>query len=131
MKLSKDLVGKTIYAIPTGNAARGWDGEPKTFEVVSIGRKYFTLRRGRGTREESYSPTSGATQTAINIGYGGNSGYKFYHSVEALQMAQEEASLRDELYMQLQGWYNIPKYLNSSDVSAMLTIIKNAQERVL
>lgn len=86
----KELDGSTIYAIPTGNEARGWNGEPIEFTVIKFGRKYVTLKR---YHEDNYLPSSGATQSAINSGYGNNSGYKFFSSLDDLNQHQHRAEL--------------------------------------
>lgn len=86
----KGIEGCPIYAIPTGNGARGWNGEPIEFTVIKVGRKYVTLKR---YHEDSYLPSSGATQSAINSGYGNNSGYKFFSSLDDLNQRQHRAEL--------------------------------------
>ena len=86
----KGLEGSTIYAIPTGNEARGWNGEPIEFTVIKAGRKYVTLKH---YREDSYLPSSGATQSEINSGYSNNSGYEFFSSIDALNQHKRRSEL--------------------------------------
>lgn len=86
----KGLEGSNIYAKPTGNEARRWNGEPIEFTVIKLGRKYVTLKR---YSEDNYLPSSGATQSAIKSGYVNNSGYKFFSSLEALNEHQEKVKL--------------------------------------
>ena len=92
-ELSKDLKGKTIYGEPTGNNARYDSGNPVAFEVVSVGRKYMELKRVGWMRTDKYN-ISGATQSEVNAGYGCNSGYNFFLTMEELE---ESIALRAKL----------------------------------
>jgi len=80
MEFTKEHEGKIIYARPTGNAARRWDGNLKEFEVVKVKRKYVEMRINGGVFTDNYCPKTGATQSAINAGYTTNSGYLFFES---------------------------------------------------
>lgn len=95
MKFTKAHEGKTIYAVPTGNNARRWGrDEPARFVVVKVKRKYVELMRDGYGRTDNYCPETGATQSAINAGYGGNSGWRFYESLEEIK---QERELKDKL----------------------------------
>jgi hypothetical protein len=43
MKREKPVVGQTLYSLNVGNAARGRPQKLTPVEVVSVGRKYFTV----------------------------------------------------------------------------------------
>lgn len=94
MDLNKDLVGKVIFGVATGNGARGNRGKLvlTKFTVMGVRRKYFDLSRTTiddgeiSLREpDSYCPVTGALESQIRLGYGGNSGYKFYRTVQEAQ----------------------------------------------
>jgi hypothetical protein len=100
------MIGMEVYAIPTGNNARGTGDKITTFKVMSVGRVYAGLSvvfdaGGIGT-ENNYLPESGATQKAIRNGYGGNAGYKFFLTLDELAdyrhlkilMAEFDAKIR-------------------------------------
>lgn len=88
IEITKEYEGKIVYAIPTGNAARGWNGEPQKFDVIKRKKIYVVLKPAGGSdgHAKSYHPISGATQSEINAGYGGNSGYKFFASLEDIEL---------------------------------------------
>lgn len=73
-----------VYAIPTGNNARYHQDSVKKFKVLGIGRKYVELTSESGSFADKYKPESGATQSAINAGYGINAGYMFFDSLDAV-----------------------------------------------
>ena len=78
-------IGDTLYAIPTGNAARRWDFDKdgfKVFNVVNIKRKYVELKPEGWSSTHDYSLESGATRSSTSSGYGNDSGYKFFKSPE-------------------------------------------------
>lgn len=88
----KPLVGKVICAIPTGNNARHNKDTITEFKVLSVKRKYVSLASIYDDiegRADNYSPKSGATQDAINSGFGGNSGYIFFDTKEAVTAYKE------------------------------------------
>ena len=88
-------LGTEIYAIPTGNNARRWDGEYITFKLTSVKRKYIGLTRY--SREAMYVPSSGATKQEVSSGYGNNAGYKFFGSEDSIARYVEISKKRGEL----------------------------------
>ena len=82
--IDKTMVGNVVYGIPTGNnATRGVARQSaEVFHVVSIARKYVELREDGWTQTRKYCPSTGATQEAIKLGYGGNAGYVFFASLD-------------------------------------------------
>lgn len=93
MKFTKAHEGKTIYAVPTGNYARRWGAsdqdEPSRFVVVKVKRKYVELMQEGYRGTDNYCPDTGSTQSAINTGYAGNSGWRFYESLEEIERERE------------------------------------------
>jgi hypothetical protein len=91
MEFTKDMIGSVIYALGTGNNARGaHGGKLRTFKVIAILRKYVELQpydesSGAQFKSDKYCPETGATQFAINSGYRSNSGYKFFKTIEDFQ----------------------------------------------
>lgn len=94
MEFTKDLEGKIVLAIPTGNNAR-WksSNEPIEMEVVKVKRKYVEMRRADGGLSENYCPKTGATQQAINSGYGNNAGYRFFENRKEYQAWEYRTTL--------------------------------------
>nr|WP_321458686.1 hypothetical protein [uncultured Vibrio sp.] len=95
-EISKDLVGKVIYGIPTGNNRRR-QGQSKIekFDVLSVGRVYMTLNKVGAS--ECYADKyniRGATQRAANSGYGTNAGYMFFDSLANLELHQKANEAR-------------------------------------
>ena len=91
----KELIGEDVICVPTGNGARGRDGnyyEVKT--VVSVGRKYVKLK---GFREDDYRAEDGATKSDVTRGYGGNSGYKFFATLEDFMDYKVHCELAQEV----------------------------------
>lgn len=113
MKLSKDLIGTTIYGIPTGNNVCSSSSEQQVveFEVMAVGRKYLTLRRdGELWTEDKYCPKLGALQSEINRGYSYNAGYSFFTSLEAVALVEELKQTNtfiEEHYSTYRGFRNI------------------------
>lgn len=96
IELSKDLVGTFIYGIPTGNNARREKGAVK-FEVVSVGRKYFHLRKDGFNIQDAYCPVTGAKQREINAGYSGNADYVFFKTEQEVEDYNTYVNKRDML----------------------------------
>lgn len=121
MIFTKEMIGKEIYAIPTGNNARGVNPDKiVTFKVTSVGRTYVGLQvimDGRSGGEDKYHSANGATQKSINSGYSGNAGYRFFESLDALADYRHLQDLAKSLNEKL-------KYLRVSKLS------KNQIERI-
>ena len=104
IEITKEHVGKKVYAIPTGNnARRGVDRqEIVEFDVVGFGRKYArVIRYGR---ECGICPKTGAWQESIASGYGGNAGYVFFESTSDAVDYQDELDLRLKALRLLSGF---------------------------
>lgn len=123
IEVTKEFVGKTIFALPTGNnAKRGKERQDiEQFEVISFARKYMTAKRVNGYQEISMCPKTGATQEAIRTGYGGNSGYIFFASYEDAENFQLESELRSKAYRLLSSF-------NSTSKLSLETIHKIVEE---
>lgn len=82
IEVTKEFVGKTIFAIPVGNnASRGKERQDIVeFNVVGFARKYMTVIRVGSQWEISMCPKTGVTQDEIRSGYTTNSGYIFFAS---------------------------------------------------
>ncbi len=94
MKFSKDLIGKTICAIPTGNnALRGSVTKSVEFVVVSLARKYVELKRVDYDSTDEYCTTTGATKKSAQGGYSGNGGYLFFETAKECSDFQERTLL--------------------------------------
>jgi hypothetical protein len=77
MDIKDFVVGKTIYAIPTGNNVRIEKGIV-TFKVISVKRKYVELQHQFYSVTALYDPKTGATQSEMQAGYGSDAGYIFF-----------------------------------------------------
>lgn len=100
----KKLEGTFIYGRPTGNNARSNPDKIEKFKVVRVKRKYFDLiRYFRVDSEEtygdgnSYCPATGALESEIRTGYGGNAGYKFFDTIEEVKRDIDKDNLIDKL----------------------------------
>jgi hypothetical protein len=97
--IEKKHEGKTVYGLGWGNnCPRG--GRPNTpieFKVVKVNRKYARLIHESSRREVGYHPESGATQECINSGYGNNSGYQFFESLEDIENHNELERLKGNI----------------------------------
>ena len=94
IEITKEHVGKKVYAIPTGNNARRGVVRQQIveFDVVGFGRKYAkVIRYGR---ECGICPKTGAWQESVASGYGGNAGYVFFESPDDAVCYQDECDLR-------------------------------------
>ena len=113
MELKDLTVGQIIYAIPTGNNAR-YSKEVKQFRVEKIKRKYVDLLDSCYW-DDKYKPTNayciktgatqGATQGAINMGYGFNAGYVFFESLEAIELHKNKNELAEIVRRKLRFEY--------------------------
>lgn len=99
MEFTKDLLGKTIFAIGTGNNFRrgvAMQDQPVTeFTVEHIAKKYVTLSSKSGWRTEKYCMESGATESAIRSGYSNNAGYTFFKDKEEIDEYFDFITKRD------------------------------------
>lgn len=111
----KEYVGKTIFAVPTGNNARRNDKDYiEKFDVISCGRKYVQLQCKNWGSPNNYCPEKGASQSQINSGYGLNAGYKFYSDLESIEKEREVAQKLSEIKETFRGWGNC--YLNDKQI---------------
>lgn len=98
--MDKNLEGKVIYAIPTGNNARRGNRIVQ-FKVKKVKRKYIELAimfDGEESRiVDNYCPDSGSTQSAISTGYGGNAGYRFFIEEESAKNFIERNKLSEKI----------------------------------
>lgn len=104
IEITKEHVGKKVYAIPTGNnARRGVERQDIVeFDVVWFGRKYArVIRYGR---ECGICPKTGAWHESIASGYGGNAGYVFFESPSDAVDYQDECDLRFKASRLLSGF---------------------------
>ena len=101
MKFTKDLIGKCIYATPTGNNSRGNKNKIYTFKVLDVKRRYARLRiyldNGEEGYEDSYCMKTGASESQARQGYTLNAGFKFYRTKEAIGEKQNRDSIEDKI----------------------------------
>lgn len=81
-EFTKDHVGRTIYALPTGNnVRRRGSNDPEPFVVDAVARRYVTVSRPDNRNwTEKLDKETGASEQAIKSGYDLNAGYKFFES---------------------------------------------------
>lgn len=116
----KPLVGKNIYAKPTGNnARRGSVGRIDEFTVESVARKYVKLSCGYFS--ENYCPKTGATQKAINSDYVGNAGYIFFDSKESIDYYNRIEELRSKVEVAARRFSYVK--LSESELNDMAKIL--------
>ncbi|HIF6165118.1 MULTISPECIES: hypothetical protein [Vibrio harveyi group] len=108
-EINKNLVGKVIYGIPTGNnRPRNKKEKIVKFNVLSVARKYMTLVRvGSSDCTADKYNIKGATQSAINSGYGGNAGYMFFDSLANLEQ-HKKAALERTFLRETFGGFGTP-----------------------
>lgn len=129
MNFTKDMIGQTIYAIPTGNNARGNKDKVSTFEVVSIGKIYVELRAVtedfRSSFTDKYDPKTGATQSAVKSGHSGNAGYIFFPSMDSVTEWYHSIELRKALAQAIQGTmgHGIKDSLSINQMERILQIL--------
>lgn len=97
MILSKKHEGKDIFAIGTGNNARREKGKIIEFHVVKVKIKYAELQEGIYRNIDNYCIETGATQSAINSGYSGNAGYKFFEDKEEIAKYFENIEMNKQI----------------------------------
>lgn len=129
MIFTKETVGKEIYAMPTGNNARGNPDKIETFKVMSVGRVYVGLSSvypsGKVGIETKYHPANGATQKSINSGYGGNSGYIFFETLDELADFRHLQELRKTLDEKLR--YFRASKLNKSQIERINAVLAEVE----
>ena len=129
MIFTKEKIGREIYAISTGNNARGAGDKITTFKVMSVGRVYVGLSRvcadGIAGDEVKYAPENGATQKAINSGYAGNAGYRFFDTLDDLADYRHVQELRKSLDEKLR--YFRASKLNKSQLERINSILSEAE----
>lgn len=105
-EISKDLAGKVIYGIPTGNNRRRNAQERIVkFKVLAVGRVYMTLLEdGRPESSANKYNANGSTQSAVKSGYGGNAGYMFFDSLANLELHQQANEARTFLRETFGSW---------------------------
>ncbi len=125
MIFTKEMIGREIYAIPTGNNARGAGDKIATFKVMSVGRVYVGLSTvysdGAIGNENKYAPENGATQKAINSGYTSNAGYRFFETLDDLADYRHLQELRSALDEKLR--YFRASKLNKSQLERINEIL--------
>lgn len=104
IEITKEHVGKKVYAIPTGNnARRGVERQGIVeFDVVGFGRKYAKVMQYN--RECGICPKSGAWQESVSSGYTNNAGYVFFESIDDAVNYQDECALRLKASRLLSGF---------------------------
>ena len=128
MKFTKEDVGKTIFAKPTGNASRHRNSTVKRFKVLKVKRKYVDLvlineDDSESNIIDSYSPENGATQSEINRGYGENSGYLFFRSEDDILKLNELLSMKKEL----KDYFQYSFELDYESCKKVVSIIKDSK----
>ena len=124
MILSKEHEGKIIFAIGTGNNARGAKGKAIQFEVVKVKLKYAELRDTRLNSTDNYSLTNGATQSAINSGYTTNAGYKFFKN--EIQITEYKDNIR--INMEIREIVSYHRSLPYHKSKRILSILKESDD---
>ncbi len=130
MIFTKDLVGKNIYAIPTGNNARGKSEKIETFRVLSVAKRYASLAYvddgGKVWSPNDYCTMTGATKKSVNAGYTHNAGYKFFETLDALADYRHFVELAGRLDEQFR-WCRASS-LTKSQIERILAILAEATE---
>ena len=114
LKIKKEHEGKIIYGLGFGNNM----STPTEFEVVKVNRKY--VKMNRYGRPDNYHPETGATQEAINSGYGSNSGYKFFDSLADIGRYNDNRNkIRD-----IRSYFDYSPDLTHAEIDIVHGIIK-------
>lgn len=114
----KPLVGKLVYAKSTGNNVRY--GRAKVMMVTAVKRKYVELDG------VSFCPKTGATQDAINSGYGCNAGYKFFADKESIDKYEQDINVRKQL-KELTGSFS--GWISRLDIEDVEYLIKKLDDK--
>lgn len=130
MIFTKDLVGKNIYAIPTGNNARGKSEKIETFKVISVAKRYASLApvddKGNAWTPDDYCTMTGATKKSVNSGYTHTAGYKFFETLDALADYRHFVELAASLDEQFR-WRRAAS-LTRSQIERILAILAEVAE---
>ena len=118
----KKLTGKTIYAIPTGNNARGWDGKFVAFTVISAKRKYVELQQHGRKWSNEYDPKSGADKQSAQGGYF-NAGYIFFPTLESIAEYKKRNELADSLNRRCSIYNNCFNKMCIDDLESIAEIL--------
>lgn len=128
MKIMQEHVGKSVFAIPTGNNAsrRGSQQQHEEFHVLSVGRRYAELQRSGSGYATKYDRETGATQCSVKSGHEGNAGYIFFDSVKAVNDYQRKGQRLQEIREFFRG-YSLFKSLSHEEVKVIHSIIADKQ----
>lgn len=86
LEFTKDLEGKTIYLVGTGNNARGnLANKVIKAEVVKVARVNVTLRKEGYHYDKKYKKYNNSNHYSNHLDAGCNSGYKCYYSLEDIE----------------------------------------------
>jgi len=126
MVITKEHVGQTILALPTGNNARrrGAD-EPMPARVVSVGRRYAVVEID-GRRADKLDCNTGASESCIRAGIGGNAGYWFFADAETYDRWREEQKDRNAVKMFFRG--HKQRSLSAEQVRQIVEMIEGLDE---
>lgn len=124
----KELIGKAIYAIPTGNAARGWKGEFAEFTVIGAKRKYVELQPKGWECSSEYDPKSGTDKQSAQGGYF-NSGYTFFPTLESITEYHSRGELADKLNEKCGIYNNLFSKMSVTDLEAVIAILDKYEDK--
>lgn len=126
----KELLSKghtDIYALPTGNNIRHDKGKVTHFRIVSCGKKYVKLATDEQLRHtNTYCPKRGCTQEAQNTGYGGNAGYMFFDSEDAIEKYKYYSACKDRI-QKFFGYGTGVRLLSEEDIDIIIGIIDRVE----
>ena len=124
----KELIGKTIYAIPTGNNARGWKGCLEEFTVIGAKRKYVELQPKGWSRSNEYDPESGTDKQSAQGGYF-NAGYLFFPTLESVTEYRNRGELADKLSKKCDIYNNPFRKMSVADLEAVIVILDKYEDK--
>lgn len=116
----RQVLGKSIFAKPTGNAAIRWDGNLIEFTVVGVGTKYVKLDRGGFF--DYYLPENGASRAVVKSGHAGNSGYIFFATKDDYDRFSEKEELASKISKKCR-YFNFES-LDYNDLKSIESILK-------
>ena len=100
MKLTKQDIGKTFFAIPTGNNECRYNlnkNKPKRIIITQMRRVNGAFKFIDGGREIKFSLSQWTAKTFVPVSDGLNRGYNIWPTMEALELSKKAEQLAHEI----------------------------------
>lgn len=118
MKITKELEGKRVYLIPTGNNARYFKGDFLLAEVIKVARINITIKIDNGREQILKFKKDSNWITEWH-----NSGFSVYETKQELNDAKEKQTLRTNIMKICRDFYSLD-LLSLEDLRKINEIMK-------